>query len=54
MDHPVVDVPNLLCFSHVDRLKNGCSDTEFNIRNNCKGSKVRRVGKGAGIEGAQS
>lgn len=49
----VVDVPNLLCVSHVDRLKGGCSHTEFNIQNDCRGRKVRRVGRGAGIERAQ-
>lgn len=54
MDHLiVVDVFNLLCFSCMDRLKDGCSDTEFNIQNDCKGRKVRRVGKGAGIGRAQ-
>jgi len=53
MDHLiVVDVPNLLCFSHVDCLKDGCSDTEFNIQNAHKGRKVRMVGKGTGIERA--
>lgn len=44
MDHlVVVDVPDLLCFSHVDRLKKGCSDSEFNIQNDCKGRKIRRA-----------
>lgn len=44
MDHLiVVDVPDPLCFSHVDRLKNGCFDSELNIQSECKGRKIRRA-----------